>query len=69
MFSAAAPGHVVSLLDFVFHRISAKPHKLRPVANAWVEFAGAAVAGLFHAWNTALFARRAGVAGVPSSCG
>ena len=57
--AAAAPGHqLVRLLGSVFDRVTAKPHKLRPVANVWAGFAGTAVAGLFQAWNTAFAARR-----------
>jgi len=57
--SAAAPGHgVVRLLGTVFDRVTAKAHKLRPVANAWVGFAGAAVSSIFHAWNAAFDALR-----------
>jgi hypothetical protein len=60
--AAAAPGHqLVRLLGSVFDRVTAKPHKLRPVANVWAGFAGSAVAGLFRAWNTAFAARRVGV--------
>jgi hypothetical protein len=60
--AAAAPGHqLVRLLGSVFDRVTAKPHKLRPVANVWAGFAGTAVAGLFQAWNTAFAARRVGV--------
>jgi hypothetical protein len=57
--SAAAPGHgVVRLLGTVFDRVTAKAHKLRPVANAWVGFAGAAVSSIFNAWNAAFDALR-----------
>ena len=60
--SAAAPDHyLVRLIGSIFDGVTAKPHKLRPVANAWAGFAGSAVAGLFRAWNTAFVARRAGV--------
>jgi hypothetical protein len=42
--AAAAPGHqLVRLLGSVFDRVTAKPHKLQPVANVWAGFAGSAV--------------------------
>jgi hypothetical protein len=45
--SAAAPSHgVVRLLGTVFDRVTAKARRLRPVANAWVGFAGAAVSSM-----------------------
>ena len=53
--SAAASDHpAVAALGSLFDAAVAKTHRLRPMANAWVTFAGAAVMRLFGAWNSAL---------------
>jgi hypothetical protein len=56
--AAAAKDHAVAgLVGAIFDRVTAKAHKLRPVANAWAGFAGSAVVRLFQAWNAAFAAR------------
>jgi hypothetical protein len=56
--AAAAKDHAVAgLVGAIFDRVTAKAHKLRPVANAWAGFAGSAVVRLFQAWNAAFAAQ------------
>jgi len=62
---AAPTHHLVRQLGCIFDYTTAKPHKLRPVANAWCSFAGSSVDRLFGAWNAAFMAlRAAGPAGI-----
>jgi hypothetical protein len=62
---AAPTHHLVRQLGGVFDNTTAKPHKLRPVANAWCSFAGSSVDRLFGAWNAAFVSlRAAGPAGI-----
>lgn len=50
--SAAAPGHgLVASLGRLFDDVIAKNHRIRPLANRWVVWAGKEVLALHYAWN------------------
>ena len=56
--AAAAPDHeLVEIVGNIFDNVSAKAHKLRPMANAWTSFGSAAVLALFRCWNSEFTAR------------